>query len=39
MLSEGDIVLLLDVDNALLDNDRFGADLGALIRRYRGLRK
>ena len=24
----GDIVFLLDVDNTLLDNDRFGADLG-----------
>jgi FMN phosphatase YigB (HAD superfamily) len=29
MLSEGEIVFLLDVDNTLLDNDRFGADLGA----------
>jgi FMN phosphatase YigB (HAD superfamily) len=29
VLSEGDIVFLLDVDNTLLDNDRFGADLGA----------
>ena len=30
MLSdEGDVVFLLDVDNTLLDNDRFGADLGA----------
>jgi hypothetical protein len=32
MLSEpvagGDTVFLLDVDNTLLDNDRFGADLG-----------
>jgi FMN phosphatase YigB (HAD superfamily) len=26
---EGDVVFLLDVDNTLLDNDRFGADLGA----------
>jgi len=25
----GDVVFLLDVDNTLLDNDRFGADLGA----------
>lgn len=29
MLSDGDVVFLLDVDNTLLDNDRFGADLGA----------
>ena len=31
MLSQGgsDIVFLLDVDNTLLDNDRFGTDLGA----------
>jgi FMN phosphatase YigB (HAD superfamily) len=28
VLNEGDIVFLLDVDNTLLDNDRFGADLG-----------
>ena len=28
MLSKGEVVLLLDVDNTLLDNDRFGADLG-----------
>lgn len=28
MLTPGDIVFLLDVDNTLLDNDRFGADLG-----------
>jgi FMN phosphatase YigB (HAD superfamily) len=27
--SRGDLVFLLDVDNTLLDNDRFGADLGA----------
>jgi FMN phosphatase YigB (HAD superfamily) len=26
---EGEVVFLLDVDNTLLDNDRFGADLGA----------
>lgn len=26
---EADVVFLLDVDNTLLDNDRFGADLGA----------
>jgi FMN phosphatase YigB (HAD superfamily) len=29
VLSEGNVVFLLDVDNTLLDNDRFGADLGA----------
>lgn len=29
MLSPGEVVFLLDVDNTLLDNDRFGADLGA----------
>jgi FMN phosphatase YigB (HAD superfamily) len=29
LLSEGEVVFLLDVDNTLLDNDRFGADLGA----------
>ena len=29
MLSANGIVLLLDVDNTLLDNDRFAADLGA----------
>ncbi len=28
MLSDGEVVFLLDVDNTLLDNDRFGADLG-----------
>jgi FMN phosphatase YigB (HAD superfamily) len=28
VLSEGELVFLLDVDNTLLDNDRFGADLG-----------
>jgi FMN phosphatase YigB (HAD superfamily) len=28
VLSECEIVFLLDVDNTLLDNDRFGADLG-----------
>ena len=26
--AQGDVVFLLDVDNTLLDNDRFGADLG-----------
>jgi FMN phosphatase YigB (HAD superfamily) len=29
VLSQGNVVFLLDVDNTLLDNDRFGADLGA----------
>jgi len=29
VLSEREVVFLLDVDNTLLDNDRFGADLGA----------
>jgi FMN phosphatase YigB (HAD superfamily) len=29
VLSEGELVFLLDVDNTLLDNDRFGVDLGA----------
>ena len=29
MLSAGEIIFLLDVDNTLLDNDRFAADLGA----------
>lgn len=29
MLSDGEVVFLLDVDNTLLDNDRFGVDLGA----------
>jgi FMN phosphatase YigB (HAD superfamily) len=28
MLNAGDLVFLLDVDNTLLDNDRFAADLG-----------
>ncbi|HEY2684476.1 MAG TPA: hypothetical protein VGI93_13250 [Steroidobacteraceae bacterium] len=28
MLSPGELVFLLDVDNTLLDNDRFGVDLG-----------
>jgi FMN phosphatase YigB (HAD superfamily) len=29
VLNENGVVFLLDVDNTLLDNDRFGADLGA----------
>src|ERR1700728_3276881 len=28
MLTANDVVFLLDVDNTLLDNDRFGEDLG-----------
>ena len=36
MLSEGEVVFLLDVDNTLLDNDRFGADLGARLERAFG---
>ena len=28
MLNAGDVIFLLDVDNTLLDNDRFAADLG-----------
>lgn len=28
MLNSGDVIFLLDVDNTLLDNDRFAADLG-----------
>jgi FMN phosphatase YigB (HAD superfamily) len=28
VLSAGDVIFLLDVDNTLLDNDRFAADLG-----------
>ena len=29
MLAAGEVVFLIDVDNTLLDNDRFAADLGA----------
>jgi FMN phosphatase YigB (HAD superfamily) len=32
-----DIVFLLDVDNTLLDNDRFGADLGAKLEQAFGV--
>jgi FMN phosphatase YigB (HAD superfamily) len=32
-----DVVFLLDVDNTLLDNDRFGADLGARLEQAFGL--
>jgi len=36
MLSGGRTVFLLDVDDTLLDNDRFGADLGAQLERLFG---
>ena len=36
MLSGGDVVFLLDVDNTLLDNDRFAADLGDRLERSFG---
>jgi FMN phosphatase YigB (HAD superfamily) len=36
VLSEGDVVFLLDVDNTLLDNDRFGADLDARLEKSFG---
>ena len=37
MLSEDEVVFLLDVDNTLLDNDRFGADLGARLEQAFGV--
>ena len=37
MLSANDIVFLLDVDNTLLDNDRFSADLGAHLEQAFGI--
>ena len=37
MLSEDNVVFLLDVDNTLLDNDRFGADLGARLEQAFGV--
>lgn len=37
MLSPGEVVVLLDVDNTLLDNDRFGADLGARLEQSFGM--
>ncbi len=37
MLSAADVVFLLDVDNTLLDNDRFGADLGARLEQAFGV--
>jgi FMN phosphatase YigB (HAD superfamily) len=36
VLSGGDVVFLLDVDNTLLDNDRFAADLGDRLERSFG---
>jgi len=36
MLTASDIVFLLDVDNTLIDNDRFGADLGARLDQFFG---
>ena len=37
MLTGCDVVFLLDVDNTLLDNDRFGADLTARLERSFGV--
>ena len=37
MLSDDAVVFLLDVDNTLLDNDRFGADLGAKLEHVFGV--
>ncbi len=39
MLSADGMVFLLDVDNTLLDNDRFGADLGAEIEKRFGAQQ
>lgn len=36
MLSGGEVVFLLDVDNTLLDNDRFATDLGEQLQRSFG---
>ncbi|HME40979.1 MAG TPA: HAD family hydrolase [Steroidobacteraceae bacterium] len=36
MLKSGEVVFLLDVDNTLLDNDRFAADLGDRLERSFG---
>jgi FMN phosphatase YigB (HAD superfamily) len=36
MLNDGGVVFLLDVDNTLLDNDRFAGDLGAHLQRVFG---
>ena len=36
MLSGGEVVFLLDVDNTLLDNDRFATDLGERLQRSFG---
>jgi FMN phosphatase YigB (HAD superfamily) len=37
VLNTADAVFLLDVDNTLLDNDRFGADLGARLKQSFGV--
>ena len=37
MLEASDLVFLLDVDNTLLDNDRFAADLGARLEQAFGV--
>ena len=37
MLNEREVVFLLDVDNTLLDNDRFGTDLGARLEQAFGV--
>ena len=36
MLNSGEVVFLLDVDDTLLDNDRFGAELGARLAQWFG---
>ena len=37
MLNAGDVIFLLDVDNTLLDNDRFAADLGERLEQAFGV--
>jgi FMN phosphatase YigB (HAD superfamily) len=37
MLADNEVVILLDVDNTLLDNDRFGADLRAQLTQLFGV--
>jgi FMN phosphatase YigB (HAD superfamily) len=37
MLSAGEVIFLLDVDNTLLDNDRFSADLGERLEQSFGV--
>jgi FMN phosphatase YigB (HAD superfamily) len=39
VLSADDVVFLLDVDNTLLDNDRFGADLGLELDKHFGAQQ